>query len=1117
MDDEENEVDESGKSVMQSAGQAVDKTKEVVNDIKNATKVAAKAASGNWLGAAKDAIKSGLAKKVIKKVILSFIIKLLFAVIVVCSLAGALFGVFDAIKTKIQEIYVTDQQIKSKLWNKLFQDEGYWVDLEKGDEYVIDSNTGEIIGLKDKVTPEQTAGRTTTTETYNLVDSYLRELGNKGISLKQLRLLGDVDYSKYDTFDKIMADEEAKKTIEKYLAEFIRADIITQEMHKRTRINPLTGRYDLVHTGNQNKIDGGVFLYRTPDEGEIDPEKFVGGNSYNIQNEEVKRDYEMMEFVPVEDYVTALGKSGSAVNSLVGIPIEVNKSVMNNLRYKYTIDPDNGNLVLVETKITETKKIEKQPGDTEFFGPNNLKEWMKTAPITESKYTVTVQEKEYKDLISKYAMPYEYLISLCEITQNPEFVYHIAMLARDTEINLVILDDTTVKVTANQQKKYDKIFTCVGTLDPASATSTEVNPYPYANNMTMTQVTQTPVLEIDTADTWSYYDEYQYTKNVEGTDNPGIPTLDPPSGEKKPAASNFVNHTPGSTKEIQREMGQVEIVETPDVWSTNAFNVKTETRTETIETKTTYNESLCENSVEKSKQFLGLLRNKHNGKCVLDCYRESTWNIQTPQAYYCAEIAEFDVSGTNVQYKIPGIDKTESPYNKLTSGLDMLYALLQSNSSGYRNSDKILDEDGIKHISTTKDQYMENEDYEDAYVVRMQGLVEHMKYLMTDPPPTNEIYVKRKINRVSLTEIVEDLIQRNVQEIMEVLNIDWQPGSSIDIPDGDLPWKVWCALMQATGGNEEATAGAMGNIDWESGGFTATAVEGNGEGIGLVQWSFGRKTQLLNYARAKGVQWQDEDTQIEFLIAELTGTGPAAAYAEHRRSGSCRGEGVVSTSAQWATCRNINEATLHFMRFFESPTWSTAHLEDRQQRAQKWYELYAGKYTGGTGGTGGGGGNPAPGDLASLFPNGIPTSNEEMQAYLTTVQVPITTKSGTKTTTSVTVHKGIANQLINALQQAQNAGFKVYEVMGFSWRTVSGSSTMSQHSLGLAVDINVNENYCIRANGSIDAGSFWNPSASEYSIPSNGVLVNAFKSIGWGWGGNWSSKKDYMHFSFTGK
>jgi hypothetical protein len=31
------------------------------------------------------------------------------------------------------------------------------------------------------------------------------------------------------------------------------------------------------------------------------------------------------------------------------------------------------------------------------------------------------------------------------------------------------------------------------------------------------------------------------------------------------------------------------------------------------------------------------------------------------------------------------------------------------------------------------------------------------------------------------------------------------------------------------------------------------------------------------------------------------------------------------------------------------------------------------------------------------------------------------------------------------------------------------------------------------------------------------VVVRAFGSIGWRWGGGWSGPKDYQHFSLTGR
>jgi len=31
------------------------------------------------------------------------------------------------------------------------------------------------------------------------------------------------------------------------------------------------------------------------------------------------------------------------------------------------------------------------------------------------------------------------------------------------------------------------------------------------------------------------------------------------------------------------------------------------------------------------------------------------------------------------------------------------------------------------------------------------------------------------------------------------------------------------------------------------------------------------------------------------------------------------------------------------------------------------------------------------------------------------------------------------------------------------------------------------------------------------------VVVRSFAAVGWGWGGNWRTIKDYMHFSLTGR
>lgn len=157
--------------------------------------------------------------------------------------------------------------------------------------------------------------------------------------------------------------------------------------------------------------------------------------------------------------------------------------------------------------------------------------------------------------------------------------------------------------------------------------------------------------------------------------------------------------------------------------------------------------------------------------------------------------------------------------------------------------------------------------------------------------------------------------------------------------------------------------------------------------------------------------------------------------------------------------------------------------------------------------------------MAYLFPNGVPTNESQISNYITSVEVAMTDKNGKKYTGTIKIHKSLASDVQEVFQNAQNAGFKIYDASGYGGFRIKNNGTgsgTSHHSYGVAIDINVNENYMIKK-GSVMAGSFWDPSRSEYSIPKDGVLVKAFEAKGWTWGGNWTSSKDYMHFSFTGQ
>jgi len=86
----------------------------------------------------------------------------------------------------------------------------------------------------------------------------------------------------------------------------------------------------------------------------------------------------------------------------------------------------------------------------------------------------------------------------------------------------------------------------------------------------------------------------------------------------------------------------------------------------------------------------------------------------------------------------------------------------------------------------------------------------------------------------------------------------------------------------------------------------------------------------------------------------------------------------------------------------------------------------------------------------------------------------------------------------------------------FNCRYVDGTNRWSEHAYGRAIDVNPIENPYV-SGGSTSHGAsvrYLDRSAHRAGMAyDGGTLVEAFRSIGWGWGGWWSGAKDYQHFS----
>jgi D-alanyl-D-alanine carboxypeptidase len=83
----------------------------------------------------------------------------------------------------------------------------------------------------------------------------------------------------------------------------------------------------------------------------------------------------------------------------------------------------------------------------------------------------------------------------------------------------------------------------------------------------------------------------------------------------------------------------------------------------------------------------------------------------------------------------------------------------------------------------------------------------------------------------------------------------------------------------------------------------------------------------------------------------------------------------------------------------------------------------------------------------------------------------------------------------------------------------SGPKRWSAHAYGFAIDVNPVENpYLLNGRVHPRAGrAYLDRSRVRRGMAvRGGLLVSAFASVGWQWGGRWTGSPDYQHFSATG-
>ena len=111
-------------------------------------------------------------------------------------------------------------------------------------------------------------------------------------------------------------------------------------------------------------------------------------------------------------------------------------------------------------------------------------------------------------------------------------------------------------------------------------------------------------------------------------------------------------------------------------------------------------------------------------------------------------------------------------------------------------------------------------------------------------------------------------------------------------------------------------------------------------------------------------------------------------------------------------------------------------------------------------------------------------------------------------------------ELVDVFDADDTKSMEANNTSAFNCRKVAGSTKWSQHSYGRAIDLNP------RLNPAVEGTKVSPENGKEFAdrtlrtpglIHAGDATVKAFAAVGWPWGGDWKSFKDYQHFSATGR
>lgn len=123
-----------------------------------------------------------------------------------------------------------------------------------------------------------------------------------------------------------------------------------------------------------------------------------------------------------------------------------------------------------------------------------------------------------------------------------------------------------------------------------------------------------------------------------------------------------------------------------------------------------------------------------------------------------------------------------------------------------------------------------------------------------------------------------------------------------------------------------AIAGIFANVYCESGFDSGVEEYETGEGWGIIQWSFGRRTALYEFCDANGYSYDSLEGQLEYFMLELH-----ESYTDTLN--------VLETVPD--TEEGAMEAAEYFCRYFEAPANIESAVIGRRSLARMFYDKYS--------------------------------------------------------------------------------------------------------------------------------------------------------------------------------